>query len=67
MLSWVLLPSKVFSLFASENAFASSSSYVLQEEPFQGKFPTLYLRVSKNEEMGSSPKRPPTFLGSLPS
>jgi hypothetical protein len=32
MLSWVLLPSKVFSLFVLENAFTPSSSYVLSEE-----------------------------------
>jgi hypothetical protein len=32
MLSWVLLPSKVFPLFVSENAFTLSSSYVLWEE-----------------------------------
>jgi hypothetical protein len=29
MLSWALRPSKVFSLFASENVFTLSSSYVL--------------------------------------
>lgn len=33
-----LAPSKVFSLFASEDVFASSSSYVGGEEPFRRKF-----------------------------
>jgi hypothetical protein len=67
VLSWASLPSKVFSLFASEKAFTFSSSFALHEEPFQGKLPTLYHRVSKNEEIGLSPRRLPTFLRSLPS
>jgi hypothetical protein len=67
ILSWALLPSKVFSLFASKSAFTLFSSFALHEELFQGKLPTLYHRVSKNEESGLSPRRLPTFLGFLPS
>jgi hypothetical protein len=67
ILSWASFPSKVFSLFASEKAFTFSSSYALHEEFFQGKLPTLYHRVSKNEEIGLSPRRLPTFMRFGPS
>jgi hypothetical protein len=58
-----LAPFKVFSLFASEDAFTSSSSCVLRGEPLRRKFLATYHRVSKNEEVGLSPRRLPTFLG----
>jgi hypothetical protein len=60
------IPSKVFSLIASKDAFTSSSSCVLQEKSLRGKIFTLYLRVSKNDEVGLSPKRLPTFVGFVP-
>jgi hypothetical protein len=56
-------PFKVFSLFASENAFTFSSSYALGKNTSRRKRSILYLRVSKNEEIGWSPKRLPTFRG----
>jgi hypothetical protein len=61
------IPFKVFPLFVSEDAFTTSSSYALWEEPLRRKTLTTYHRVSKNEEIGLSPRRLPTFLGSAPS
>jgi hypothetical protein len=60
------LPFKVFSLFASENAFTFSSSCVLGKNTSRRKRSVLYHRVSKNEEIGWSPKRLPTFGGFHP-
>jgi hypothetical protein len=61
------IPFKVFPLFVSEDAFTTSSSYALWEEPLRRKTLTTYHRVSKNEEIGLSPRRLPTFLGFAPS